>query len=104
MAMINCHECKAEISSTAKACPKCGAKVPTKPIWPWLLGVPFGLLILMMIWGTTIPDYEHDARAARSLCEDLMKRQGNAYGLRQCDSNYAEAIERGKREQRERTR
>lgn len=27
MAMVNCKECKAEISSKAEACPKCGAKV-----------------------------------------------------------------------------
>lgn len=27
MAMITCHECSAEISDQAKACPKCGAPV-----------------------------------------------------------------------------
>lgn len=28
MALINCTECNAQISSTAKICPKCGAPVP----------------------------------------------------------------------------
>jgi hypothetical protein len=28
MALINCKECKAEISDSAKTCPKCGAPVP----------------------------------------------------------------------------
>jgi RNA polymerase subunit RPABC4/transcription elongation factor Spt4 len=28
MALIDCHECRTPISSTAKACPHCGAKKP----------------------------------------------------------------------------
>ena len=28
MSMRNCYECAAEVSSRAKACPKCGAKRP----------------------------------------------------------------------------
>lgn len=30
MALIKCKECKSEVSDTAAACPKCGAKVPPK--------------------------------------------------------------------------
>lgn len=30
MALINCPECKKEISDTAKKCPNCGYKIPTK--------------------------------------------------------------------------
>ena len=36
MALINCHECKREVSTEAKTCPSCGAKVrlPKKPMSP----------------------------------------------------------------------
>ena len=36
MALINCHECKREVSTEAKTCPSCGAKVrlPKKPVSP----------------------------------------------------------------------
>lgn len=30
MSIIKCKECAGEVSSTAKACPKCGAKVPKR--------------------------------------------------------------------------
>jgi hypothetical protein len=38
MALINCKECKREISNKAKACPHCGAKV-SRSVWlPAILG------------------------------------------------------------------
>lgn len=41
MALIGCAECKKEISTTAKACPNCGAKVPKSKTWLWIvLAVP----------------------------------------------------------------
>ena len=51
MSMITCHECASEISDTAKACPKCGAKVAHARIWPWIVGVPLGLFVVMMVIG-----------------------------------------------------
>lgn len=43
MALVVCHECKREVSSTSKTCPNCGAKVqlprkPTSKRLLWLLG------------------------------------------------------------------
>ena len=40
--MINCKSCGAEIASSAKSCPKCGAKNKKpiwKRIWVWILAV-----------------------------------------------------------------
>lgn len=38
MALIKCKECGEDVSSKAKACPKCGAKVPKKTsLFTWLL-------------------------------------------------------------------
>lgn len=41
MALIKCKECGAEVSSEAKSCPKCGAKVKTK-------GMGFGAFLLLI--------------------------------------------------------
>lgn len=44
MALIKCSECEREVSTEAKTCPGCGAKVklpkkPTSPLLKWSLGV-----------------------------------------------------------------
>ena len=31
MSMAKCYECRTEVSSRAKACPKCGARGPARP-------------------------------------------------------------------------
>lgn len=45
MALVKCHECHSEISSKAKACPKCGAK-PRPPVgifgWLFAMAVAYG--------------------------------------------------------------
>lgn len=77
MALVGCRECHYEISTTAFACPKCGASVPKprKPaIWPWVIGIPVALFIGMLIYGSTIPEYRNTAREARDLCEQMVKK------------------------------
>jgi hypothetical protein len=50
MALIQCKECKAEVSDTAKNCPKCGAKVPKKTgIGVKIFAVILGLGVLSAI-------------------------------------------------------
>ena len=73
MAMITCQECKNEISSTAKSCPRCGAKVPHAKVWPWVVGVPVALFVAFMIFFATLANSPEDqaqlqARDAISLC------------------------------------
>lgn len=51
MALVQCKECKAQISSDAKACPQCGAKTPAKTsVVTMLIGglIIFGLLKAML--------------------------------------------------------
>ena len=38
MALIACKECGSQVSTEAKSCPKCGAKViPPTPLWKWVV-------------------------------------------------------------------
>ena len=92
MSIIKCSECQAEISSTAKACPKCGAVVPNKKVWPWVVGIPLAVLVLIMVWSGSKPDYEHKAIAARKICEhryDPFKPD--------CNREYYKMIQEGER-------
>nr|WP_139183761.1 hypothetical protein [Pseudomonas sp. NFPP33] len=73
MAMTVCHECKKDISSTAKACPHCGAEAPKTKIWPWIIGIPVILFVGLMIIGffaSNSPRGQEKAKArdAISLC------------------------------------
>lgn len=64
MALIACAECGKEISDKAAACPHCGAPVvSTSPVlaapapqssswWKWLIGVPVGGFLLLMLIGS----------------------------------------------------
>ncbi len=94
MAMTACNECRNEISTTAKACPKCGAIVPRAKIWPWLIVVPVVLVIAMTIYGASIPKYEIEAGKVREACEQIA-----AYDQKYiCDAQYDEAIRKGEAE------
>lgn len=73
MAIISCHECKKDISDTAKACPHCGATVPRTKVWPWIVGTPIALFVGLMIIGaiaSNTPRGEEKAKARNviSLC------------------------------------
>ena len=92
MAMTTCKECAKEISSTASACPHCGAKVPRTKWWLW---VPLGLIGLFLAYGLSIPQYVSDANRARELCEQMIGGRGTARQY-ECDRLHHEAIERGK--------
>ena len=91
MAIIKCKECNHEISTTAISCPKCGATASRSKIWPWFIGIPLALFILMMIYGTTIPEYENQAREARKVCEKIAPYQKD-----ECWRIYDRAIAEGK--------
>ncbi|MBY0241905.1 MAG: hypothetical protein K2X55_21590 [Burkholderiaceae bacterium] len=92
MAMIECKECAVAISSTAKACPKCGAVVPRRKVWPWIVGTPVALFAALVLYGFTIPEYEARAREVRNVCEKLAAHHERYV----CDQQYAEAIRNGR--------
>lgn len=48
MALTACKECKSEISTKAKACPKCGAPVPRTKWWLW---APLGFVVFVYLYG-----------------------------------------------------
>ncbi len=58
MAIINCVECKAEISDQAKTCPKCGAKKPLDGltrVFVGALALGVGLITLGIVLSFIIP-------------------------------------------------
>lgn len=61
MALIKCKECKTEISSEAKSCPKCGSPIAKKSIGCGsLVGIAFvGFIILQIISGIFSPNTEN---------------------------------------------
>lgn len=96
MAIIFCTECSGKISDTAATCPHCGAPGPTPApapavdsqtatakksggIWKWIFGVPVGLFVLMIIYGSLIsnPERIHD-RNVYETCMDSLKSDDRA--------------------------
>lgn len=90
MALIACKECNKEISSEAKACPSCGAKVPHTKWWLW---IPLSLGVAFLGYGFSIPEWEARAREERKACEEFVRQLGGTQ--RQCDTIYENAIRRG---------
>ena len=89
MALIACKDCGTEVSTSARACPKCGAKVPKVKWWLW---IPLALIVLFF----SFPYIAHSpseraAISARADCERVfpMERGGK------CDQVYSEVLQRG---------
>lgn len=82
MSLIACHECKAEVSTEAKTCPKCGAK-PRKPTGSTagiIAGVVAGAFGLIVILGA-MPDKKTDPESQISDKRYKAARAG-AYSLK----------------------
>lgn len=96
MALAPCRECGAEISTQAKACPKCGAKPKRRRIWPWVLATPVvafgGLLLIGAMSGP--PSEQSRARQAISLCWDEQAKKSNSPGGAQFIAGACERMER----------
>ncbi len=95
MAIVSCKECGGEVSTTAKSCPKCGARLPRTKWWLW---VPLGLVAAFVLYGASIPEYEAQARRVRSICEQMAA--GIPGGQYQCDRQFELAISEGKAKSR----
>ena len=83
MSMIECKECKANISNTAKACPQCGAKLPPKTsVFTWVFGGIFSVSVLSCIFHGNEPSQQIQPVAqpwASSAEKDAMAKQEAAY-------------------------
>ena len=95
MALITCKECKTEISDTAKACPKCGAKVPRTKWWLW---IPLSLVAAFFLFGAIAgngPQAQEKAQARRAidLCWDEHKRKSLDTGTQRFVASTCEMME-----------
>lgn len=76
MGMITCSDCGASISKSAKACPKCGSTKHRPKLWPWIIGVPICLFMLLLLIGSfTGPRTTLDL--ARMETEQCIRRNGD---------------------------
>lgn len=67
MALKACKDCGTQVSTSAKACPKCGAEVPKVKWWFW---IPLALVILFFAFPRIVySPAERAAISARADCE-----------------------------------
>ena len=100
MALIECSECKAEVSDRAIACPKCGAPVaiprPSKTgssgRWWKVLLVLLGLFFAVVLFFSDTPEAA-SKRMAVDLCRDELKA-AKTVGEQQIISGACERLER----------
>ena len=75
--MINCKSCGAEIASSAKSCPKCGAK-NKKPIWKrvwvWILAV---IILVAAIGGMTGNSNINDSSSSADIDDSAIQEPIN---------------------------
>ncbi len=94
MALINCPECKTEVSSEALACPKCGVRIkPKSKVWRYVIGVPVGLAVAFVLYGMTIPKNIADGNRAYQMCREMYAK-GQVDSMATCEEIEAK-IKRG---------
>lgn len=97
MALVQCHECKREVSSEAKSCPNCGAKVrpPTKKasrLLVLLLGGAVGVSVITAMMGGYQRAEEQRAEEARQAALTPEQRAAEQAGReKQAAKDAAEA-------------
>jgi ribosomal protein L40E len=77
MSLITCKECGHQVATSAKACPKCGARVPRTKWWLW---VPLGAVAAFLAFGAVVgntPEGKQSAqeRMAIDLCWSEQSRK-----------------------------
>ena len=78
MALVNCKECGAQVSDTAKACPKCGAPdfvevAPKNSSGIIKYGVPFVVIVILasVLVGNRNAGEDPNVTAARATAESI---------------------------------
>lgn len=96
MAITHCAECKAQISTTASACPQCGARVPKTKWWLWIpLGLVGGFFLIGSMLAANDPQSGEraDARRVIDLCWQEQKRASLSRGSQQFIAQSCERLE-----------
>jgi len=103
MALLNCNECKKEVSTQAKRCPHCGAKPPKEPI---SLGKFIGIMsflsfmVLLIYFVNQMPEreltpqekVERSIRHAAYSCGYAIKGYLNDPGSAEFDYDHIDAV------------
>lgn len=93
MALVECRECKKEISDQAKTCPSCGAK-QGKSAWPAILIFLGVMFVLVLIFGATHKDDGRSLeRDAIDLCWKEQERKSLTAGEAQFIAGACEKME-----------
>ena len=91
MAMTECPECKSEVSSEAKTCPKCGFKIKKFPLG-MVIGIPIAVVSAILLFGASIPANEANGNAFYKPCYELVEK--GAVTMYECKQAEA-SIRRG---------
>lgn len=100
MALIACAECGNEVSTTAKSCPKCGAKVkkPSTGEGKWIAGALVLIVVLVFAFGAqnaNSPEAKEKwrQRGAIEMCWSEQKRKSLGAGEQQFIAGACEKME-----------
>lgn len=73
MSLITCNDCGNQVSDSAKACPKCGAKIPRTKWWLWIpLVIFFVIIVIALLTGP-----KNTTELAEMETASCIKNQGN---------------------------
>lgn len=80
MALIICHECRGSVSSEAKVCPGCGAKVKIpklekKPYSKTSLRILYGILILVFVVGPIYRGVQYMLKSPEQIALEEKQKQ-----------------------------
>lgn len=88
MALVKCREYENEVSTTAKTCPKCGAKVKKTGILTWLFTIFIAIPVLLSV---IIAAMQSNSSGSSSAAVQTPEQIEEAAARRQ-----AEALDRGR--------
>lgn len=75
MALGNCPECQAAVSSSAANCPHCGFKLRSSGFvraLKWIVGIPVAAFVAMMVAGFFLKDDGRVSESERKECAAAM--------------------------------
>lgn len=94
MALVNCKDCGTDVSTDAKTCPKCGARMkPKSNVWKWVLGLPLGGFVLLMVIGSFEMGSPEEQQARRTYKQCMKNLDSAPPGVRGTISGACDLLE-----------